>query len=202
MSKNNHYEETSQTLEIKDKSFSTVIFHPTKPVLDSELNGMQDIQDFKLQDFIRSKVPSGFLDAEFTRGFDEDGEAFGINTTNEPNTFYVNSRKTSPTLAVVNGWLIQLGGSNIDEDTKLKIELSEAPSIQYREDLVFLEVWNSKISPELPGWLRDKGVSGLVCRDGCRSYLQPMEAAGIKVLLDKALDLAWIEGMATTSRRA
>ncbi|BCA78336.1 hypothetical protein [Desulfuromonas sp. AOP6] len=67
---------------------------------------------------------------------------------------------------------------------------------------VFLEVWNSKISPELPGWLRDKGVSGLVCRDGCRSYLQPMEAAGIKVLLDKALDLAWIEGMATTSRRA
>ena len=141
MSNNNNYGGTSQTLKTKDRSLSTIVFNPSKPVLDSELNGLQDIQDSKLQDMIRSKVPSGFLDADFSRGFDEDGDSHGINTTSEPNTFYVNSKKANPTLAAVNGWILSLGGSFNDDDNKLKIELSEAPSIQFREDLVFLEVW-------------------------------------------------------------
>lgn len=67
---------------------------------------------------------------------------------------------------------------------------------------VFLDAWNAKIAPELPAWLQDKGVSGLVCRDGCHSYQKPMEAAGIQILLDKGLDLAWLEDMARPVGRA
>jgi len=169
MSKNNNYSGTSQTLEIKDRSLNTIVFHPTKPVLDSELNGLQDIQDAKLQDLIRSKVPSGLLDAEYSRGFDENADTFGINTTFESNTFYVNSKKEGPTLAVVNGWLINLGGSYCDEDNKLKIELSDAPSIQYREDLVFLEVWKQYYNSEEPSE-EEKPDGETIYKFGNRNY--------------------------------
>ena len=67
---------------------------------------------------------------------------------------------------------------------------------------VCLDIWNSKSAPELTGWLKEKGVDGLVCRDECRSYFRSFEAAGIWVLLDKALDLRWLEGMAAQTARA
>ena len=153
MSKNSNYANTTQTLGVENRSLESIIFHPSKPVLDSELNLINDINSSKLQDVIRSKVPSGWLDAEYSLGNDNSSESFGINTLNDrtssdtKKTIILNSKKSSPSLAVVNGWVIQVGGSNISDDRKLKITLQDGPvTVGYRTDLVFLEVWKSAIS--------------------------------------------------------
>jgi len=67
---------------------------------------------------------------------------------------------------------------------------------------VCLDVWNSRSVPELPGWLKNKGVDGLVCRDECKSYIKSFERAGIWVLLDKALDMRWLESLAAQTAGA
>lgn len=145
MAKNSKYANTTVTLGIENRGLDSVIFHPTKPVLDSELNLSSDINSGKFQDIVRSMLPSGWLDADYEIGFDENYESYGINTTLEPNTLYLNSKKDSPTLAVVNGWLIQVGGTNISgEDYANKIVLN--PAVNNREDFVFLEVWKAPIS--------------------------------------------------------
>jgi hypothetical protein len=38
MSKNNYYVGATQTLATEDRSLDSIVFQPTKPVLDSELN--------------------------------------------------------------------------------------------------------------------------------------------------------------------
>ena len=70
MSNNNKYPGTTTTLPIKNTGYDATIFYPSKPVLDSELNLVGDLSSAKLQDFIRSKMPSGWLDVNFSRGFD------------------------------------------------------------------------------------------------------------------------------------
>jgi len=144
MSKNSKHVNTTETLGVENRSLDGVIFHPTKPVLDSELNLGADLSSAKLQDAIRSKVPSGWLDADYEIGFDENYETFGINTTMESDTLYLYSKKETPSLAVVNGWVLQIGGTALDgEDFANKIVLN--PAVNNREDLVFLEVWKSSV---------------------------------------------------------
>jgi len=144
MSKNSKHVNTSETLSVENRSLDSVIYHPTKPVLDSELNLGNDLSSAKLQDAIRSKVPSGWLDANYEIGFDEAYETFGINTTMESDTFYLNSKKSSTSLAVVNGWILEIGGTELDgEDFATKIVMN--PAVNNREDLVFLEVWKAAV---------------------------------------------------------
>jgi hypothetical protein len=145
VAKNNNYIGTSATLGFENTSYENVIFQPTKPVLDSELNFISDLQSSKLQDFVRSKIPSGWLDANFKIGFDNSSNLFGVNTTNEPNTFIVSSKKQSPMIANINGWLLNIGGTNIGVDSKLKIVLPQPSSTGSRTDLVFLEVFKVQL---------------------------------------------------------
>lgn len=141
MSNNSKYTGTTVTLPVKDVSFDTVVYQPSKPVLDSELTLMTDLNSAKLQDIIRSKIPTGWLDANYSKGFDPTSNGFGINTTNEPNSFILFSKKQTPMLLNANGWLLQVGGTGINADNKVKITLPEAPSSTSRADLVFLEFW-------------------------------------------------------------
>jgi hypothetical protein len=145
VAKNNKYEGTTVSLEIENRNFDNIVFQPSKPVLDSELNFISDIQSAKLQDAVRSKIPSGWLDANYSLGFDENSDNFGINTTNEPNVLYLNSQKSVPSLAAVNGWVLQIGGTDLTEDNKVKVTLSNPPSSGSRTDLVFLEVWKALV---------------------------------------------------------
>jgi len=145
MSKNNSYAGTTTTLSIENRNFDNIIYEPTKPVLDAELNGMTDIISAKLQDMIRSKVPSGWFNADYSLGYDNTGLTYGISTTNTSNTFYICSRRETPLTAVVNGWLINVGGTNSNNDSLIEIELNNPPGMGSREDLVFLEVWKEII---------------------------------------------------------
>lgn len=147
MASNNTYDGPTVTLALKDTGYDNIIHFPTRPVLDSELNGATDLSSSKLQDFVRSRVPSGWLEASFSKGLDLSGSSYGICQTDEPNSFKVSSTKETPMLVNVNGWLLQLGGSFINEDNKLKINLPSPPSSSSRSDLVFLEVWKKQIAP-------------------------------------------------------
>jgi hypothetical protein len=149
VAKNNNYIGTSATVGFENTSYDNVLFQPTKPVLDSELNFISDLQSSKLQDFVRSKIPSGWLDANFKMGLDNTSNLFGINLTTEPNTFVLNSKKQSPMIANVNGWLLNIGGTNIASDNKIKITLPEPSSTGSRTDLVFLEVFKVQLRGNL-----------------------------------------------------
>ena len=169
MSKNNTYSGTTRTLPTENRSLEGIVYLPSKPVLDSELNAGADISSAKLQDLIRSRVPSGWLDADFTVGFDNTGNNYGVNTTNTPYTLYLNSKKQNPTLAVVNGWLVQVGGSFVADDKQIKLTFGSSPAGSYREDLVFLEVWKSMYDSGAPT-TGEKPESGKIWKYGNRDY--------------------------------
>lgn len=145
MSNNTKYSGTTVTLPVKDVSIDTVVYQPSKPVLDSELTFMTDLNSAKLQDFIRSKIPTGWLDANYSKGFDPNSDNFGINEVSLPNSFILCSKKQNPMLLNANGWLLQIGGTDILQDNKVKITLPEAPSATSRADLVFLEFWKCTV---------------------------------------------------------
>ena len=141
MSKNSNYAGTTQSLTIENRNILFPVFMPSKPVLDSELNLISDSLASKMQDIIRDAVPSGWLDANYSIGHDTTGTTYGINTTYTANTIYINSQKDTPSTAIVNGWEIPVGGVGVNDDTLLKLVLSNPPSSGFRDDLVFLEVW-------------------------------------------------------------
>jgi hypothetical protein len=145
VSNNSKYSGTTVTLPVKDVSIDTVVYQPSKPVLDSELTFMTDLNSAKLQDIIRSKIPTGWLDANYSKGFDPQSNNFGVNTTNLPNSFILSSKKQAPMLLNANGWLLQIGGTGINADNKVRITLPEAPSATSRADLVFLEFWKATV---------------------------------------------------------
>ena len=149
MSKNSNHEGTTYSLPVENTNYDSIIFHPTKPVLDSELNGILDFQSAKLQDAIRSEVPSGWLDAIYSVGQDNTYSTYGINTLNSisvSNTLYLKSLKNTPTIALVNGWIIPVGGIGVANDSLIKVQLPAAPANGSRSDLVFLEVWKADIA--------------------------------------------------------
>lgn len=105
-------------------NFSEVKFGENKPVLEVELNEMQQIQNEARADIIRDTMPSGFV----TLG--EIDYDYCANNNNQ-------IKLKTESIAYVNGYRI-----TIPKDTV--IEIGEADKV--REDLVFLEVWKEAVN--------------------------------------------------------
>lgn len=105
-------------------NFSEVKFGENKPVLEVELNEMQQIQNEARADIIRDTMPSGFV----TLG-DIDYD-YCANNDNQ-------IKLKTESIAYVNGYRI-----TIPKDTI--IEIGESDKV--REDLVFLEVWKEAVN--------------------------------------------------------
>ena len=105
-------------------NFSEVKFGENKPVLEVELNEMQQIQNEARADIIRDTMPSGFV----TLG-DIDYDYCAINNNQ--------IKLKTESIAYVNGYRI-----TIPKDTIIEIEESD----KVREDLVFLEVWKEAVT--------------------------------------------------------
>ena len=142
----------SRVLDSKDRNFQSVVFQQKRPPLDSEFNLFQDIYAEKFSDLIKKITPSGFLDLENLGTAPESRSALTSNWANA----LVLKNKT----AIVNGWILHLGGGtnqfqpnssvSIWEDLsgnedEMALICDEAPHIGYREDLVFLEVWQKLV---------------------------------------------------------
>ena len=108
----------------KQANFTEVKFGENKPVLEVELNEMQQIQNEARADIVRDSIPSGFITLG---GIDYD---YCKNNSNQ-------IKLKSESIAYVNGYRITIPANTI-------IEIGESDKV--REDLVFLEVWKEVVT--------------------------------------------------------
>lgn len=146
-----NYNGTTRTLEKGDSSYRSVIFKPSKPPLDSELNFVGDLASALSREQLQAVLPSGFLPAKdnWNVGYDLTGEGYGVNFTNTPNTFIVKNRLGVPFKFNMLGEILEVGGSGSADPSKLVITLPNPPGTGSREDLVMLEIWYMQLEPLL-----------------------------------------------------
>lgn len=112
----------------KDANFQSVKFGENKPVLEVELNELQEIQNEARADIIRDSIPSGFVQL---------GELDYDYMLNNENCV----KMKTESIAYVNGYRI-----TIPKDTIINI--GKAPEKDAREDLLFLEVWKEEVNKD------------------------------------------------------
>lgn len=120
----------SRILNPGNSSFSMVTFQQAKPLLDSELNLSQQIQNKARADILRALLSPGILSM----------------TTITDVTDRKNALRISNAVANVNGWLVYLNGQN-RSDALSDIVFSAAPYNGSREDLAYVEVWFEEVAP-------------------------------------------------------
>lgn len=118
-------------------NFDKVVFQDGKPILDSELNLSQELQEI-LNQKSTGHLPSGWLSY---RPY--------YTASSLSNSFYTQDPTgAKPEVALVNGWPIYVTNTNISTTHVNKIDLSQNELRSgSRVDGVFLEVWRSLISP-------------------------------------------------------
>ena len=120
----------SRILNPGNSSFSMVTYQQAKPLLDSELNLSQQIQNKARADILRALLSPGVLSM----------------TTITNVTDRTNVLRISGAVAHLNGWLVYLNGQN-RSDALSDIVFSAAPYNGSREDLAYVEVWFEEVAP-------------------------------------------------------
>lgn len=120
----------SRILNQENRNFSMVAFQQAKPILDSEMNLTQLIQNKARADLIRTILDSGIISIKTT-----------TDVTDKKNTLRI-----SEAVANMNGWLLYLYGAN-RTDTSSDIVFTPAPYNGTREDLAYLEAWFEEVAP-------------------------------------------------------
>lgn len=120
----------SRILNPQSRNFSMIAFQQAKPLLDSELNLSQQVQNALRAEAVRKLLSPGLLSA----------------TTITDVTDKKNTLRLSGATANVNGWLINLYGAN-RSDNQSDITFAEAPYSGTREDLAYVEAWFEEVAP-------------------------------------------------------
>lgn len=120
----------SRVLSPNNRNFSLVAFQQAKPILDSEMNLTQLIQNKARADLIRTILDPGIISIKTT-----------TDVTDKKNTLRI-----SEAVANMNGWLLYLYGAN-RTDASSDIVFTPAPYNGTREDLAYLEAWFEEVAP-------------------------------------------------------
>lgn len=120
----------SRVLNPNNRSFSMVAFQQAKPILDSEANLAQLMQNKMRADLVRSLLSPGMMSMTTITG-----------VTDKRNTLRI-----VDAVANVNGWLLYLRGQG-RTDASSDITFPAAPNSGSREDLAWLEAWFEVIAP-------------------------------------------------------
>lgn len=124
-------------------NFTRVKYGINRPILETELNEMQKIQEDARASLIRQIVPTGFLELK-RRDFL--GESIVFNPNNDDNSIAF-----APADLIVNGYEIKIEGKDkVDNVTGYTVvDLGDAPysSTQYY-DFIFLEVWFEELNSQ------------------------------------------------------
>lgn len=120
----------SRILNQENRNFSMVAFQQAKPILDSEMNLTQLIQNKARADLIRTILEPGIISIKTT-----------TDVTDKKNTLRI-----SEAVANMNGWLLYLYGAN-RTDASSDIVFMPAPYNGTREDLAYLEAWFEEVAP-------------------------------------------------------
>lgn len=127
--------------ERESYAYGQILFREGKPVLNNELNALQEIQDNLLRKS-SSDTPSGWLDFRPPYVSEDLKNAF---YTQDPSG-------AVPEIAVVNGWPVYVTNTGTSLKHVNKIDLSDMElRAGSRVDGVFLEVWRSELSSETEG---------------------------------------------------
>lgn len=127
-------------------NFTRVKFGFDKPVLESELNEMQIIQEKNITSLSKSVIPSGFVE-KIIKGFD--GKELIVNTQDSSYVKY-NSIAIAPFKAYINGYELQCYGNETHNNRNgyIGVDLGEASETGQRDDLVYLECWFETINEQ------------------------------------------------------
>ncbi len=120
----------SRILNPSQRNFSMVAFQQAKPLLDSELNLTQLMQNKMRADLVRTLLSSGMVSLATTTG-----------VTDKKNTLRI-----SNAVANINGWILYLRGMG-RTDASSDIVFPAAPNSGSREDLAWLEAWFEEVAP-------------------------------------------------------
>ena len=120
----------SRILNPNQRNFSMIAYQQAKPLLDSELNLTQQIQNLLRADMLRQLLKPGIVSIEVTTGVTDKKNALRIGNA----------------VAHLNGWLYNLYGAN-RTDKQSDIIFPAAPYNGTREDLAYLEVWFQEVAP-------------------------------------------------------
>ena len=120
----------SRILNPSQRNFSMVAFQQAKPLLDSELNLTQLMQNQMRADLVRTLLSSGMVSLTTTTG-----------VTDKQNTLRI-----SNAVANVNGWFLYLRGMG-RTDASSDIVFPAAPNSGSREDFAWLETWFEEVAP-------------------------------------------------------
>lgn len=144
----------SRTLSALARQFSAVVWQADKPPLDSELNLMSQVEWENLAQMVRAQVHSGFYLDPTRCEADYITDPLNANqfTLSPPLDVLGNVEDASPMYAVVNGWVIPVAGTDMPEgggydSTANRVRLYPPPTTDARTDFVFLEVWQTLVSP-------------------------------------------------------
>lgn len=144
-------------LDPEGRAFETTIYQASKPILDKELNYVQDIQQDKNRR-VRTGIPSGWLSSDVLDTSSPTDAIFVASAT-------ANEYELPQLAALVNDWQIPVRytGSSTTSNV-LDLGAGPAGAGSQRTDLVILEVWRRLISasPDTDG----KSPSGRIWRDG------------------------------------
>lgn len=124
-------------------NYNKVVFSKGRPVLDAELNLLQEISE-QLARRSFSGTPSGWLSKR--------DPSFSTSSSMADSFYTQDPASPVPEVAVVNGWPILVTNTGTDTNLVNKVDVSKFPLVKgSRADGVFLEVWRSIISNEFSG---------------------------------------------------
>lgn len=128
--------------DAEGRSWETTVYQASKPVLDAELNLIQDSEQEAEIRLRRKALPSGWIADDFLGNSDPTiGILSGSSTANELEI-------PQDRRAHVNGWMIRVGHTNANGAGVNLLDLGASPTGAgaKRTDLVVLEVWRRLLS--------------------------------------------------------
>jgi len=129
----------STYLDPEGRNWETIVYQQSKPVLDSELNFIQDLNQQENGRRRRITMPSGWLSSDITDTSSAVSAIFTASTT-------ANELEIPQDLrAHINGWVIRVGNTNANGTNTLDLGAAPSGAGAVRTDLVILEVWRRQL---------------------------------------------------------
>jgi hypothetical protein len=129
--------------DAEGRAWETTVYQASKPILDAELNLVQDsVQQAEIR-LRRKSLPSGWIAEDYLGNSDS---TIGIFTGS---AVADELRIPQDLRAHVNGWMVRVGHTNANGTALNILDLGASPSGAgaKRTDLVVLEVWRRLLSP-------------------------------------------------------
>jgi hypothetical protein len=138
-----------RVLNTNQRNIENIIFQYKRPPLSSEWNLINQISNEKIQNLSKSIYPSGWLYINDTLEdvSEEDAPVGSVLCSKDYISNSIKLISKNNNIAIVNGWVLLIQGTNNDLQNNLIILNSPTGQIY---DFVFLEVWKKLIGPEDP----------------------------------------------------